>query len=160
MISILPFVNEHKSCVNKLPRVPSSSREYLARCSSEVSQSSRVEGSKGLEINSLVIPITYAIRSLFATTSYIRRALLVAGSLSSPPPFSNNAPLPGTLLAIRRFTSASMNARAELRVWTSNPVHKWILLPFQLRDKSKLLFVGRIWSRACLELLHRVNCCV
>lgn len=55
-------------------------------------------------------------------------------------PFSNNAPLPETLLAIRRFTSAPMNPRVEVRVWTSNPMHKWILLPFQLEDKSK--FVG------------------
>lgn len=104
---------------------------WRAGRSPEVSQSSRVGGSKGLEINSLVIPITYAIRSLFATTSciYAEPCCLLAASLSSstpPLPFSNNAPLPETLLAIRRFTSAPMNPRVQLAVWTSNPVHKWI----------------------------------
>lgn len=127
----------------------------------EVSQSSRVGGSKGLEINSLVIPITYAIRSLFATTSciYDEPCCLLAASLSSSTP-----PLPSPFRIMRRYLK---------RCWQLGdlPPPRWIhefnlqfehrilctsgsLLPFQ-PDKSKLLlFVG---SRACLEWIVAFN---
>lgn len=127
-----------------------------------MSQSSRVGGSKGLEINSLVIPITYAIRSLFATTSciYDEPCCLLAASLSSSTP-----PLPSPFRIMRRYLK---------RCWQLGdlPPPRWIhesnlqfehrilctsgsLLPFQPGDKSKLLlFVGLI---TCLEWIVAFN---